>query len=1146
MSSEQSNQESLTRLRRTQASMTGNSEEVDTTKYTLLDETLETKDPFNGENIRPLVWKLIDDYFNDPNRLTQHHLLSYDQFISYGIPKIIHDHNPIEVKSNYNPSLGKYMTKYVIEFGDVYVGKPGIKETDGTTKMMYPIEARWRNLTYSADLYLDVHQKVVYYNESGESSVKEYPPLKMVNLRSIPIMLKSKYCVLSSQTGQSMGDLGECEYEKGGYFIVKGAEKVLVCQERKCENKILAFSQNKTQSSYSNTVEISSVPPTQSFHRSTQMKLQKKTSHGTIQVFIQRFKSEAPFPLFIVFRALGITSDKDIVQMILYDYTAKRNRDAFELLKASLEEAAAIQSQDTALLFMANYVSKMPEMKDTNETEERFRMRHVATLLETELFPHVGKNPLKKAWFLGMMAKKLIDTALGVKKYDDRDSFINKRVSTSGALMADLFRNNFNKLVRDITKAVDSDLRQGRIDEVHTSILKKIKASTIESSIRYALGTGTWGMKSQASSSKKGIAQPINRLSYSSYISHLRRVNAPRAEKGGKITEPRKLHSTQWMRCCPSETPDGHMIGIVKNMGLAATITIGSDDSTIVSVLEEEKVTPILEATPEQMGREVRVLIDGDPWGCTSNPDRLVAKLRTLRRSGAINIFTSVTWVVRDQEILIHTGAGRLTRPAFVVKDNRLLITKEDFIAIARRQKSWQDMILEGKIEYLDPQEEDSSMIAMFYEDLLANKISEPTYVHYTHAEIHPALIFGAVACAIPFVENNQGPRVTFECAQRKQALAGAYASNYRDRMDNPGQVLRFPQIPLVSTRLARYVHERDLPSGQNAIVAIATFKGYNQEDSLIFNQSAIDRGLFTSMYYRTYKDSERKNQASLEEERFCKPVKYNANGTLRTAGTKSASYNLLDENGFVKVGSYVKGGDVIIGKVVPLKNTTESGPKFKDSSTTLSDNSSGVVDWVYVNRDSDGYQFAKVRVRSKRTPGIGDKFSSRYGQKGTVGQIYPQEDMPTTAEGITPDLIVNPHAIPSRMTIGQLLECVIGKACVVDGFECDASPFSSEAIDTPDKLAEILGSAGFRPYGTETLYNGGTGTRMKVKIFIGPTYYQRLKHMSKDKLHARGTGPLQLLTRQPPEGRKRDGGFRFGKHFAKEWVVIHLLVYMW
>jgi DNA-directed RNA polymerase II subunit RPB2 len=818
---------SLTKTRETQFS-DEKRRAKDTRTYTLLDEKIEEPKEFSGNEVRQYVWKLFDNYFSDPNRLTQHHTLTFDKFISQDIPKIIHDHNPIEVKSNYSPLAGRYLVKYVIEFGDIYIGKPGIKDINGTTKMMYPIEARWRNLTYSADMFSDIYQKVITYDEKGNETVKEFPPLKMVNLTSMPIMLKSKYGVLSSQVGKSMGDLGECEYDKGGYFIVKGAEKVLVCQERKCENKLLAFSQNKTQSSYSNTVEISSVPQTQSFNRSTQMKLLKKTSQGTIQVFIQRFKSDSPFPLFIVFRALGVTSDKDIVERILYDYKAKRNRDSFDLLRASLEEASSVRTQDMALLFMANYVSKMPEMKETNETNERFRMRHVATLLETELFPHVGKDPLKKAWFLGMMAKKLIDTALGIKKYDDRDSFINKRVSTAGSLMADLFRNNFNKLVREITKAVDSDLRQGRIDEVHTSILKKIKASTIGSgsSIRYALGTGTWGMKSQASTAKKGIAQPINRLSYSSYISHMRRVNAPRAEKGGKITEPRKLHSTQWMRFDPFETPDGHMIGIVKNMSLQTMITIGTDDDTVISVLKEENVTPILEASPKQMAKEVRIIIDGNPYGCTNDPNRIVAKLRELRRSGSINVHTSITWLIKDQEILIYVGPGRLVRPVFVVKNNNILATKDDFKKIARKEKGWQDMILEGKIEYLDPQEEDTAMIAMLYEDLVNNKTSEASYIHYTHAEIHPAMMFGAVACAIPFVVNNQGPRVSFECAQRKQALAGGYTSNYRDRMDNPGQVLRFPQIPLVSTKMAKYVHERDLPSGQNAIVAIACFKG--------------------------------------------------------------------------------------------------------------------------------------------------------------------------------------------------------------------------------------------------------------------------------------------------------------------------------
>jgi DNA-directed RNA polymerase II subunit RPB2 len=505
------------------------------------------------------------------------------------------------------------------------------------------------------------------------------------------------------------------------------------------------------------------------------------------------------------------------------------------------------------------------------------------------------------------------------------------------------------------------------------------------------------------------------------------------------------------------------------------------------------------------MIRQVRILLNGDLFGCTDRPERLVAKLRTLRRQGVLNIYTSISWLIDRQEILLHTEAGRMCRPLFIVEQNQLKITQDDFEKLARGQKHWSDIIREGKIEYIDVQEEDTIMCAMSHQDLLANKLSNSVFLRYTHCEINPTMLLGAVVCAVPFAGHNQGPRVVYSAAQMKQSL-GTYTTNYRDRMDNPGQILRYPQIPLISTRPSRYVHIR--------------------EDSLIFNQSAIDRGLFNSVYYKTYKDSEKKNQASLEEERFCKPVKYNPNGTLRTAGVKG-SYDLLDTNGFVKVGSYVKSGDVIIGKVVPLKNTTETGPKFKDASAVVSENTAGVVDWVYVNRDSDGYQFAKVRIRSKRVPGIGDKFSSRFGQKGTVGMIYRQEDMPFTKEAITPDLIVNPHAIPSRMTIGQLLECVMGKTCAIQGFEADATAFAGT---DPELIAELLENAGFEKYGTEEMYNGRTGQKLRAKIFIGPTYYQIFKPISKDKIHARGIGPYQLLTRQPPEGRKRDGGFRFGE----------------
>lgn len=1100
-----------------------------------------TDNDFKGHNLRKLADILFDNYMSTPDRMTQHHIESYDHFISRGIPQIMRNVSPIIRKANYNKKIGKYLDEYHITFGNVYIGKPGIKEDDGRTKMMFPYDARSKNLPYSANLYLDVYQKYIKYPEtkSGEPIIKEYEPVKKINLRSIPMLVKSKYCSLSATTSRSQAEQGECEYEQGGYFIIKGAEKVLIPQERKCENKILVFAHNKTQTAFSHTVEISSSNGI--FSRSTQLKLHKVTSKGTIRVFIQRFKNDSPFPLFLVFRALNIISDKEIMEKILFDPTSPDNREAFNMLIPSIEEAAAIQTQEVALLKMASSIARLPEMKEEIESSELdYRKNYVLNLLKTELFPHIGSDFIEKACFLGMMAKKLIQTALGVKKYDDRDSFINKRVSGTGDLLKELFQNNVNKLVKDIGRNLESDMRQGHIDDIAPTIPKKVKNINIESSIRYSLGTGTWGMKSQASSAKKGIAQPLNRLSYTATLSHLRRINAPRAEKGGKIIEPRKLHSTQFGRCDPSETPDGAMVGIVKNMAFLCMISVTSSTDPVISVLREQKVTVLLDTSAYQKSIEDMILINGKPYGFTPEPEKIVGYLRSLRRKGILDFRTSVSWLIDDKQILIHTEGGRLLRPLYVVSGNRLMITMNDILKISNLEKSWDDLIYEGKIEYLDPQEENGAMIAMYHEDLLRNSDSNDRYVRYTHMEIHPSTIFGVSAGTIPFSDHNQAIRIMYQANQRKQAL-NMYVQNYRIRMDNPGQVLRSPQVPLTTTRMAKYLNERELPSGQNAIVAIMNPTGYNQEDSLIVNQSAIDRGFGRSAYYRTYKDSEKKNPSSLEEEKFGKPVKLSPNGSLKTAGTKSTSYSLLDSNGFAKIGSYVKGGDVIIGKSIPIKDPSGTGPKFRDASTTVNVNGDGIVDLVFSDKDSDGFTFVKVRIRAERIPGIGDKFSSRFGQKGTIGMTYTSEDLPFTSEGITPDIIVNPAAIPSRMTIGQLLESCVNKSACDKGFECDATPFSCGGFtlgdldsDSPNTvyeiIAELLKDSGYREDGCETMFNGRNGRKEQLKIFIGVVFYQRLKHMSKDKLHARAYGPVQSLTRQPPEGRKRGGGFRFGE----------------
>jgi len=422
-------------------------------------------------------------------------------------------------------------------------------------------------------------------------------------------------------------------------------------------------------------------------------------------------------------------------------------------------------------------------------------------------------------------------------------------------------------------------------------------------------------------------------------------------------------------------------------------------------------------------------------------------------------------------------------------------------------------------IEYVDPYETNNCLISM--------DTSAPTEGRHTHAEIHPSLILGALAMCIPFPHHNQAPRNTYQSAMGKQAV-GVHCTNYNERYDTFSHILASPQRPLIDTKMMKYLNADKLPTGINVVVAIMTYGGYNQEDSIIFNKASIDRGLFSSTYYRTYKTEEKKHQLSGEEERFCRPDKE------KLMLPKPCNYSKLSEAGTVPIDTYVDDNDIIIGKVVPVVDNTF---KYKDSSVTMKKNEKGFIDANYMDTNSDGYKICKTRIRNYRFPNIGDKFSSRHGQKGTVGMIYQAEDMPFTSDGITPDIIINPHAIPSRMTIAQLIECILGKVCCETGNIGNGTAFDNVSISN---IRDMLESAGHEKNGNEILYNGFTGEQIKTDIFIGPTYYQRLKHMSGDKIHARAScGPIVTMTRQPAEGRSSQGGLRFGE-MERDCMIAH------
>jgi DNA-directed RNA polymerase beta subunit len=569
-------------------------------------------------------------------------------------------------------------------------------------------------------------------------------------------------------------------------------------------------------------------------------------------------------------------------------------------------------------------------------------------------------------------------------------------------------------------------------------------------------------------------------------------------------------------------TPEGASVGIVKNLSYMAHITIHSNSLSLYEYVNPH-IQKVDNLRPVDLFNKVKVFINGCWVGISDDPLSLYTMLKTMKHKGIINIYTSIVFDYKLQEIRICNDSGRVTRPLLRVKDKNILLTKTVIEGLKNHELTWDDLFTDCKIEdavleYVDPEEQSFSMIATKPVDL----ISGTEFKKYTHCEIHPSTLFGVVASCIPFPDHNQSPRNTYQSAQAKQAM-GVYATNYNERMDKTAYVLNYPSRPLVDTRVMNLIKMNQIPSGCNINVAIMTHTGYNQEDSVLINKGSIDRGLFQTTIYHTEKDED-KQKINGDEEIRCKP------DSSKTKGMKFGNYNKVNSKGVMPENSLVENRDVIIAKVTPIKENKNDHTKvikYEDQSKIYRTVEETYIDKNYIDRNGDGYTFAKVRLRALRKPVIGDKFSSRHGQKGTVGNIIPEADMPFNSAGVRPDIIINPHAIPSRMTIGQLKETLLGKVLVELGLFGDGTSFGDLDIGN---ISEKLQSLGYESNGEELLYSGLTGEQIECSVFMGPVFYQRLKHMVNDKQHSRSIGPMVNLTRQPAEGRSRDGGLRFGE----------------
>lgn len=1129
----------------------------------------------------PSYRHILDIYFqqSDGRQIISHQIESFNNFMDGYIPEVVTMVNPLIVRGSPEVALSgprsalasatglstsaanalmgttvvtgsgtgtltplNHEYEVQLEFENISLRKPTIFENNGAILPMMPNDARLRNLTYASPLFVDVRVTTTYidHTRGGQktSRVRLFPN---VHLGKIPVMVGSKYCLLHDQAHLHPSALGECAEDLGGYFIVQGGERVIISQERMSENRPFVFRNNRNPTKEVEVIEVKSIgPDNDQVPKNNAVKIMyhpKNPQIWLLKATMPRIKTD--IPLWILFRALGVETDKEIRDLIL---GPEGDSTYDSILDESTMESTGIHTKQDALAWMTQHIHSWSSKSQ--------RPLMIQDILNMELFPHIGLTEdmsYAKACFLAHMTRKVLWVNSARIPNDDRDAYPNKRVDMPGFLLANLFRTYFaTKMLKDIRASLAKEIHGGpwrasnNWEEIVniSNISKIIKSTIVEVGLKTSLATGNFGSAKAGGPTKIGVSQVLNRLNYISSISHLRRISTP-IEKTGKLIPPRKLHNTQFGYICPAETPEGHSVGVVKNMSSTAIVSIYSNPGVVRDYLKGLKtLRPLKETTALEKHTETRIFLNGAWIGTVTvnTTSKTVASLRKAKQCGLIHIHTGIIWKRALRELWITTEAGRMLRPLYNADVLREIIsdTSGGLLEQIMSKKDWESLVLWESpqknylVEYIDPGETDGTYIAMQPEKVMEDST-------YTHAEIHASTILGTLASNIPFPDHNQSPRNSYQAAMGKQAM-GMYALNFQERFDAMAHLLCYPQVPFVSSFMSRFYGAQTMPSGQNIVVAIMTYTGYNQEDSIMINRASLERGLFRSVFYRTYKDEERKNQSSGEEERFDRP------DPSLTKQMKNANYAKLGDDGFVPENVYVGNEDILIGKVVPLRVPTgmvipAGTKKYRDVSRTMRNNEIGYVDRIFRNRNGEGYALAKVRVRQDRIPEIGDKFSSRHGQKGTVGMILQAEDMPQTASGIIPDIIINPHCIPSRMTIAQLMETLLGKAASELGCLGDGTPFNAVTLENLESL--LRDTLGLEPHGNEVLYNGFTGRQMETSIYMGPCYYQRLRHCSADKLHSRSSGPLVMLTRQPAEGRAREGGLRFGE-MERDCVAAH------